>query len=546
MKKSFLSIAVIVFTLLLASLFYKSNNDKKEPVKTVLVNSDSVKAELVKSEVIPDDFVGSGHLPFDSTLVNTFFVRNPELKKYRSDVRALYRKHQYNYLWYDKKRINEVGNLLYNKLNNLEEEGIDAVVPYKDQLDLIFQSSGEVQKPNGEAELLISSLYFFYADKVYHGLDAEKITEMGWYLPRKKPSYVNYLDSILAQPSLFYKDEREVYGQYYRLREQLEKYREMEQKEEWDPIKLDRKVKSLKPGDTSKTIAQIRQHLYLTDDIRTDSKSKLYDEELADGILKFKKRNAFNIDKVILPKHIAAMNVPLAERIKTIVVNMERCRWISSYVSSLKNLIFINIPAYQLTYFKNGKKELVSNVVVGKVMNKTVVFSADMKYIVFSPYWNVPNSILRKEILPAMARNSNYMARNDMEWSDGRVRQRPGPKNSLGLVKFLFPNNNSMYLHDTPAKSLFDEEKRAFSHGCIRVAKPVELANLILEDDPVWTPEKIDEAMYSGVETWYQLKNKIPVYIGYFTAWVDDDGTIHFYDDVYKRDAPLAALIFSK
>ena len=536
MKKSIIPLMVIVYTFLLTSIFCKNNNDTKEPLKS----------EPLKAAVIPDDYAYSVLLPFDSTLVKTFFVTNPELKKYQSDVNALYRKHQYNFIWYDKNRINEAGNLLFNKLNNLADEGVDAEVPYKDKLNRIFQTSGEIQNPKGDDELLISALYFFYADKVYEGLEGKKITEMGWYLPRKRISYVNYLDSLLVEPALLYEDKSEVFGQYYRLREQLKKYRKIDETGKWNTIELDRKLKSFKPGDTSETIAQIRQHLYLTDDILADSKSPIYDDELATGILKYKKRNNFTIDKVILPKHIVAMNVPIKEHIKTIMVNMERCRWMCSCVSSLKGLIFINIPAYQLTYFSKGKNELVSNVVVGKVMNKTVVFSADMKYIVFSPYWNVPNSILRKEILPKVNRNPNYLAQQDMEWSGGRLRQRPGPKNSLGLVKFLFPNNNSIYLHDTPSKNLFSEEKRAFSHGCIRVAKPVELANHILKDDKNWTPEKIDAAMNSGAETWYQLKYTIPVYIGYFTAWVDDDGSIHFYEDVYNRDAPLASLIFSK
>ncbi len=133
-----------------------------------------------------------------------------------------------------------------------------------------------------------------------------------------------------------------------------------------------------------------------------------------------------------------------------------------------------------------------------------------------------------------------------MEWNGGNIRQKPGPKNSLGLIKFLFPNSNDIYLHDTPSKSLFERETRAFSHGCIRVANPKELAIEILKDDPKWNSEKIDSAMNSGKENWYTLKNKIPVYIGYFTAWVDNDGTIHFYNDIYKRDEILATLLFEQ
>ena len=144
-----------------------------------------------------------------------------------------------------------------------------------------------------------------------------------------------------------------------------------------------------------------------------------------------------------------------------------------------------------------------------------------------------------------MAKNKKYLSQHNMEWNEGNIRQKPGPKNSLGLVKFLFPNSKSIYLHDTPSKNLFSEEKRAFSHGCIRLEKPKELANLIMKGDKNWSPEKIDAAMNKGKETWYALKNKIPVYIGYFTAWVDNEGDIHFYDDVYSRDARLASLIFT-
>jgi murein L,D-transpeptidase YcbB/YkuD len=184
-------------------------------------------------------------------------------------------------------------------------------------------------------------------------------------------------------------------------------------------------------------------------------------------------------------------------------------------------------------------------VVVGKDLNETVVFSGMMSSIVFSPYWNVPRSILKKEILPGIAKNEDYLSQHDMEWYNGNVRQKPGPKNSLGLVKFLFPNSNAIYLHDTPSKGLFDEEKRAFSHGCIRLEKPKELAYLIMQDDRNWSTEKIDAAMTSGEEKWYTLKNKIPVYIGYFTSWVDNEGEVHFYDDVYSRDNRLAALLFA-
>ena len=524
MKKSILYVIVIVF----AFLFVLVSCKKKDKLLAVVVKQDV------------------SEIAFDSSLVETFFTKYPKLKNYQTDVVALYRKHQYHYVWYDKNGINEFGNLLYNKINNLEDEGIQTVVPYKKELDQVYDGFDDNKKPNIETELLNSSLYFFYADKVYHGLDAKKAAEIGWYLPHKKQSYISYLDSLLVQSSLINKNKKGVIAQYFLLKNALQKYREIEKSGKWETIVMDSTVKSIKPGDSSTTIAQIRKRLYILGDISSDSKSSIYDKALVDGFINYKKRNAFNLESTILPKHIASLNVPIAKRIKTIVVNMERCRWISTDIIKAKELIVVNVPSYQLTFFRDGNPLFRSNVVVGKAMNKTVIFSAPMKYIVFSPYWNVPTSIINKEIKPEMAKNKNYLAEHNMEWNKGNIRQKPGPKNSLGLVKFLFPNSSSIYLHDTPAKGLFSQEKRAFSHGCIRVAKPIELANLILKDDKNWTPEKINAAMNSGKETWYTLKNKIPVYIGYFTAWVNPEGNVQFYDDIYDRDDRLASMLMEK
>ena len=529
MRNFFILFVVIVFGFS-ANVSCKNNNENK---KGKQLSADISHKRYIYTEI-----------SFDSTLVKDFFVKHPKLVSYQPEVEALYQKHRYHYIWYDQKGINELGDLLYNKMNNLEEEGVQVVVPYKDKLDAVLQKANKV-KPDINTELLLSSLYFFYAEKVYNGIDIEKTNELGWYLPRKKQEYGVYLDSLLTNPSLINKNEKEVVGQYYKLKEVLQKYRQIEKNGGWNTIVLDTSVTALKPGDSSKTIAQIRHRLLITGDIAADSKSNLYDEGLAAGILKYKNRNSFKEDKIITAKHIAAMNVSVGERIKTIMVNMERCRWISPDIIKSKAFIVINIPAYKLTYFKEGKPELAMNVVVGKDMNETVVFSGDMKYIVFSPYWNLPKSIIKKEILPAMSKNKKYLSQHNMEWNGGNIRQKPGPKNSLGLVKFLFPNSNAIYLHDTPSKSLFNEEKRAFSHGCIRIEKPKELTNLIMKDDKNWSPEKIDAAMNNGKETWYTLKNTIPVYIGYFTAWVDNEGDIHFYDDVYFRDERLASLIFT-
>ena len=190
------------------------------------------------------------------------------------------------------------------------------------------------------------------------------------------------------------------------------------------------------------------------------------------------------------------------------------------------------------------------NVVVGKEGHNTMMFTGDLNQVVFSPYWNVPPSIVRKEILPALEKNPDYLIRNNMEQvgtEDGlpKIRQLPGPDNSLGKVKFLFPNSFNIYFHDTNAKSLFNKDKRAYSHGCIRLAEPEKMAQYLLRNQPEWTPDRIEEAMNSGTEKYVKLKDPVPVFITYYTAWVDDAGQLNFREDIYDHDHKLARKMFS-
>jgi len=266
---------------------------------------------------------------------------------------------------------------------------------------------------------------------------------------------------------------------------------------------------------------------------------------ISNGIKEFQRRYGLKQDGVAGPGVLKEMSAPLSKRMEQIIVNMERCRWLPARESSEKYLA-VNIPQFQLLAFKDGTISWRCNVVVGKTTNKTVIFKGDLKYVVFSPYWNVPQSIINKEVLPGMKRNKNYLASHQMEWNNGRVRQKPGPQNSLGLVKFLFPNSFDIYLHDTPSKSLFNEDKRAFSHGCIRVSEPQKLAAFLLEDYPEWTKDKISAAMNSKKEQYVTLKKTVPVYIVYLTAFVDDRGKLNFRDDIYNRDNTLKDMIFAK
>lgn len=481
-------------------------------------------------------------LPFDSTLIAPFFMKYPELAVYREDVIAVYRNHQFNYLWHDSKGRKETADVLYNRINTIGAEGILEKVPYKKEFETVL---GERSKPDLTNELFLTTYYFFYTDKVLAGIDQKKREEMGWFLKRERTSYVSFLDTLLANPGLVNK-QTQLNEQYYLLKDALVKYQELAKNGGWDSIVVPENFKSLKRKDSAAVILEIRKRLLVTGDLKENSESFVFDESLSEGIAHFQKRHGFVADRTIGKKTIGAMNVSVEDRIRTIMINMERCRWISPDLAKDKEYIVVNIPAYRLLYVKNDSIALESNVVVGTTMNQTVIFSGKMKYIVFSPYWNIPQSIIKKEVLPGIKKNSDYLADHNMEWNNGLVRQKPGVRNSLGLVKFLFPNSNNIYLHDTPSKSLFQRESRAFSHGCIRVEKPKELAQAILSNDSKWNSEKIDLAMNKGAETWYTIKNEIPVYIGYFTAWMDREGNVNFYDDVYKRDIQLQKFLTEK
>lgn len=242
-------------------------------------------------------------------------------------------------------------------------------------------------------------------------------------------------------------------------------------------------------------------------------------------------------------------------------MNLERWRWLPRDLGDRH--ILINVPAYQMQVVENGKPVMAMRVIVGAPDTPTPLFSDRMTYVVFSPYWNIPENILRQETLPRVADDPEYLARNNIEvvgtsgeaidpssidWSDAatteglRFRQTPGPDNALGLVKFIFPNHFSIYLHDTPTDALFNRDKRTLSHGCIRIEKPVELVEYVLRDKAQWTPERIRAAMHSGREQSVTLSEPLPVHIGYWTAWVDEDGSVTFTDDPYRLDRKQAAV----
>jgi len=514
----------------------QSNDGQNKPTA---VKTDTTGPASNKDASIPGSFSSQTVLKFDSSAIKIFLDSFPKFTGFRKELYQFYRNRKFAYAWYDQNGLIEPANNLYNRILNINDDGVAAQLPYKENFTELMEAVANENQPSAKTDLMLTCQYLEYGDVVWKGVSEKEFNEMDWLLPRKKLSYTALLDSLTSNQLL---SNEPVYRQYQLLKEALKKLRSLQSQKILPIIKTDKK--KLQLGDSSAVVADIRQWLYLMGDINDDNKSELFDAPLQQGVKNFQNRFGLKEDGIIGASVIAEMNVPIEKRIETIMVNMERSRWVPAKVED--DYLLINIPAYKLYVFENDSMIFNMNVVVGKSQHKTAIFNGDLKYVVFSPYWNVPTSILKNEILPAISRNPRYLEQHNMEWNGNSVRQKPGPNNSLGLVKFLFPNSHSIYLHDSPAKSLFNETNRAFSHGCIRLSEPKKLAFYLLRNDNNWNDSAITAAMNSGKEKTISLSKTLPVFIAYFTAWVDRNNHINFRKDVYSRDARLARLLLEK
>lgn len=512
-------------------------------------SADSLKKKAAKewSKTIPGSFSDQTEAVFDSTLLVTFVKTHPAFEPYVKDISLFYSKRKFAYAWYNKGKLIEQAGNLADRVGNLQNEGIYKAIPYPKVLDsLIFAPNSKITKPNIETELMLTAQYFVFSKLAFQGMSESTSKGVNWFLPRKKISYNDYLDTLLKQTGKGSSTLSEpVYRQYDLLKNYLAKYRVLDTKEKWTTIPP---AKGIKPGDSSVVIPLIRARLFKLGDFKGDTLNNVFDAALQQAINQFQLRHGLTADGLPGAGTLAEMNVPLKKRIRQIIVNMERCRWLPISLNS--DYLAVNIPEFKLHVYHADSLLWSCNVVVGQKVHQTVIFYGQMQYVVFSPYWNVPESIVRNEVLPEMRKNSNYISKHNMIIT-GRenglpvVKQKPGPENSLGLVKFLFPNSYSIYLHDTPSRSLFGESSRAFSHGCIRVGEPARLAAFLLKYDTTWTAGKINKAMHLGKEQTITLKQKVPVFIAYFTAFTDRDNKLNFRQDIYERDEQLASMILS-
>ena len=524
--KTIFPIAIILVTSFFISSF--NNLDKSDLNKKGALNHNYTSTQN-------DDAV-------DSEALNDFFKRYTDLKKYQNDVISLYKDRSYGTIWYENGKITQYGLLLYSKINAASFE-VPIEFPYKKEIDQIFNKKATDKPSKTDSDMLLSAAYVIYANHVFEGVNIETVKNSEWLLPKKKTTADTATTSASAKP-VAEKTRVVKFDQYYKLQDVLKKYKKIEQDNTWTPITVETPFKDIRPDAKSVTIAQIRNRLFVMGDLQNDSKSDFYDQELMDGVMKYKLRNGLKPNYIISEANIKDMNESIQEKIKKITINIERCKEIYPTLLTDTEYIMINVPSYELVYVKNGKIELESKVFVGSPLTKTTIFSGNIEKVVFSPYWTVPQSIVDNELKMKIAADPNYLAEHNMEMVNGMVRQKPGPNNSLGLVKFIFPNPDDIYMHDTPSKTLFDFEQRTFSHGCINVRNAKELAIAMLKDYPEWTTDKIDKAMDGSAETTFKLPNKVPIYITYFTTWVKESGEVSFFQDVYGKDEDLNKILF--
>lgn len=491
-----------------------------------------------------------------------FVTADAEGTRLWKQTRAFYQKREFAPAWIEDAKPRPQMEALTTALLKAHDEGLD---PELYNVTLLEQRRAEAAKgfltkkgfdpaEAGALDVWLTYLYMKYASDLADGLSDLAAADANWMIKAEKFDPQAHLEQAIGSNRIeeSLQELTPKTRDYAALRGALAAYREIEKNGGWQPVPA---IK-LKPGQKSPAVRALAARLAATRDysgtVPAAGQAASYTEEMQEAVKRFQGRHGLTPDGAIGPEVQAAMNVPVDARIRQIELNLERWRWLPRDLGDRH--IIVNIPEMRLNVWDNGKVPLTMRVVVGTKDTQTPIFTEDMTYLVFSPYWNVPDSIAQGETLPAMMRDSQFLERNNMEIVDAsgktvqaseadfsdptryRFRQKPGGQNSLGLVKFMFPNQFNVYLHDTPAESLFTRASRSFSHGCVRLEDPVALAQYVLKDQPEWTKERIQEAMNAGEETTVKLGSAIPVYLGYWTASVDPDGAPQFRKDVYGID----------
>ena len=463
-------------------------------------------------------------------------------------------------------KLSPAGAELVVALGKAREDGLEP----KDYIELPF---GALNRLQGEedaagAELALAQAFLRYARDLHSGRSTPSLNASDIIIERKSIDPAKWLTVVQTKGvAAAVQALRPPHPQYAKLRQILANYRKYQALGGWPEIAPG---PSLKPGMTDPRVASLRESLGLRGyKSLAGGPADVYDQKLLDAVKRFQRASGIDADGIVGKGTLKFLNVPVEKRMRQIVVNMERWRWLPTDLGARH--VFVNQAGFELFLVDNRQVIDQRRVIVGKPFHKTPMFSDRIGYVEFNPTWTVSQSIASAEFLPKLIEDPGYLAANDYKiyasWTEGapeidpysvdwasvragkfpyRIVQQPGDKNALGEVKFMFPNKLNIYLHDTPSRQLFASTGRAFSHGCIRVSDAMGFAEKLLGIDQKMSRAKIDATVDTGKLTRVSLKSKVPVHLAYFTVWLEEDGVVHFLEDLYERDRLVEEIIFGQ
>jgi L,D-transpeptidase YcbB len=471
-----------------------------------------------------------------------------------SSTVEFYRARAWQPAWSDAQSLHGTGVALYEALGRSDEDGLPrtryrhdvverlhAALETKDRERRLTDSVAAHYRA-GIDMLLTEGFLRLARDLVTGTLDPAE-AGIDWRIETERPRAGIVLERLLAggDPREIVEHLRPSIPYYERMRVALAHYRAAAARGGWPELPAG---PPLKPGERSPTVTLLRQRLLLgadTEEARLarggEADAAFFDDELKQAVQRFQRRHGIEPDGAVGGITRKELNHTVDERIAEMKLNLDRWRWLPNELG--ERFVLVNIAGFELELVDDGRVLESMNVVVGRLDRPTPVFADSIRFVVVNPYWNVPNGIFRRDVLPALQRDPYYLARNNMEFANGRVRQRPGPRNALGRFKFMFPNDYDVYLHDTPEGDLFSRTRRDFSSGCIRIERPYDFAKLLLDLQTDAGSERVERMLTHWNERWIRLDRALPIYLLYFTAWVEEDGTVRFHHDVYGRDARL-------
>jgi murein L,D-transpeptidase YcbB/YkuD len=503
-------------------------------------------------------------------------LRWPDFSDYDKHLQKFYDSYAYSLPWIRGMQPTPQAQQVIAILSQAEQKGLSADdydgPRWADRLAKLKPAASQPSEVDAtQFDVALTVCAMRYISDLHIGKVNPKHFAFGFDIEAKKYDLPEFLKTNVVEASDVAGALAQVeppYPGYKRTIQALHTYLQLAKESDGQPLPA--VTKPVAPGDSYPGVPQLTGRLRLVGDLPADANvppdATIYQAPLVDALKSFQRRFGREPDGRITAQTLADLNVPLSSRVRQMQLTLERWRWLA--VAPHAAPLVANIPEFRLrAYDENFKVALSMNVVVGKAYgHDTPVFGDSMAYVVFRPYWSVPYSIARAEFLPKITRDPDYLAKKGFEVVNSKqdvvtsgtvtpevleqlrsgklfIRQTPGPKNSLGLVKFIFPNNYNVYMHDTPEQVFFSKSRRDFSHGCIRLEKPADVAVWVLRNNPGWDMDRVRAAMSGSTTQQVNLARPIPVLIVYGTAIVTEDGIVHFYDDIYGHDAALEKVL---